>query len=361
MRQKQVTTYLQCRKSFFGRIRYFFKGSKKKNYQKEEIILNKKIKHESHKEEFIYDNKEYYTIEDLVDITKVLERTISKIKNTKLDITAMEASIERLDKRIANAKSYIDEIEEHKKSIFEFWKFVSKDEVPGLNEPEQEEIVNRQIEKTFDYDEDLEEIGKKLDKKNRDELSKEECDSLFIANTDVLEDINILKDNENADFSNHIDLIKKEALQEEVLFANEEFNIFGSMTEDKTKLNTLGNTKHREIKKSKFRILEINKQTSNEEYIKNLKEITNYLDSAIGKAKFGMKLNVFCASNAVLTGQKFNIFYIKPEDALETLKDCEKINLYKIKLNEKTKVIALTNIVYYDNTNKTLPVRNEYI
>lgn len=74
------------------------------------------------------DNKEYYTIEDLIDITKVLDRTQNQIKDAKQDIKALENSIQRLDKKIKNAKSYIDEIDEHKKSIFEFWKFVDKDE-----------------------------------------------------------------------------------------------------------------------------------------------------------------------------------------------------------------------------------------
>jgi len=52
-----------------------------------------------------------------------------------------------------------------------------------------------------------------------------------------------------------------------MLFSSEDFDIFGGMTEDKTKINTLGNTKHREIKKSKFRLLEINKNTTNEQYV----------------------------------------------------------------------------------------------
>ncbi len=163
IRQKQVTTYLECKKSFFGRIRYFFKG-KVKPKEKPEIIMPKKYKEEINKEELIYDNKEYYTIEDLIGITKVVERTETQIKNTKLDIKALEASIERLTRKIKNAKNYIDEIEEHKKSIFEFWKFVNKDNALGLNEPEKvEESKPRQIEKAFDYEEDIEEIGKKLD------------------------------------------------------------------------------------------------------------------------------------------------------------------------------------------------------
>ncbi len=127
IRQKQVTTYLACKKSFFGRIRYFFRGNKKMK-EKEEIILPKKrYENEEDKENLIYDDKEYYTIEDLVDVTKVLERTQSQIRNTTLDIKALEGTLERLAKKIENAKSYIEEIEEHKKSIFEFWKFVNKD------------------------------------------------------------------------------------------------------------------------------------------------------------------------------------------------------------------------------------------
>lgn len=128
IRQKQVATYLECKKSFFGKIRYYLTGKKKiKNKENEEIIFEKTAKRTENREELVYDNKEYYTVEDLVDITKILERTESQIRSTSLDIKALEATIERLTKRIENAKSYIDEIEEHKKSIFEFWKFVGKD------------------------------------------------------------------------------------------------------------------------------------------------------------------------------------------------------------------------------------------
>ena len=269
IRQKQVSVYLECKKSFFGKIRYFLKGSKKlKDLKDTNLVTNKKVSEKSNKEELIYDNKEYYTIEDLIDITKVLERTENQIKNANLDIKALENSIQRLDKKIANAKSYIEEIEEHKKSIFEFWKFVNKDNLLGLNEGETEEKAQKQIEKTFDYEEDLGEFGKKQDKKNRQSYLKEERDSIFLASTEVLDDVNTFKNNEKTNFEKRIEELKEEALQQEMLFASEEFDIFGGITEDKTKINTLGNTKHREIKKSKFRLLEINKNTENNNYIK---------------------------------------------------------------------------------------------
>lgn len=134
MRQKQVAIYLECKKSFFGKIKYYFTG--KKEIRKLKGTKNSKettniegTKEEKEKPEIILDTKEYYTIEDLISITKILDRIEIDTRNVKQDIKALEMSIERLSKRAENAKKYIEEIEEHKKSIFEFWKFVNKDQV----------------------------------------------------------------------------------------------------------------------------------------------------------------------------------------------------------------------------------------
>ncbi len=128
MRQKQITMYLECKKSFFGKIRYFFKGKKYYEKQKKKREIDD-VKDVEKKEalEIINNTKEYYTIEDLADITRILDRIGLQIKNTNMDIKAYEETIERLTKKINNARRYIEEIEEHKKSIFEFWSFVNKD------------------------------------------------------------------------------------------------------------------------------------------------------------------------------------------------------------------------------------------
>lgn len=127
MRQKQVAIYLECRKSFFGKIRYYFKGKKEDNRikRKREVPIEKAEKQEV--QEIVYDTKEYYTIEDLVDMTKILDRIETQIKNTNMDMKALEDTIDRFTKKIDNARRYIEEIEEHKKSIFEFWSFVNQD------------------------------------------------------------------------------------------------------------------------------------------------------------------------------------------------------------------------------------------
>ena len=195
-----------------------------------------------------------------------------------------------------------------------------------------------------------------MDKTNREKLSKEDFDNVYISETNILEDINLLRNEEKTDFDKSIENIKQEALKTEMLFSSEDFDIFGAISEDKTKINTLGNTKHREIKKSKFRILDITKNTQNEQYVKRLREIIKGLDRALDKASFGYNLNAYCASSYPLDTKNYNILYINPTNALEELKNSDKINLFNIRLNEKTKAIPLTNIIYYDNTNRTLPL-----
>ena len=51
----------------------------------------------------------------------------------------------------------------------------------------------------------------------------------------------------------------------------------------------------------------------------------------------------------------FAIFSIDPT---EEIKRCEegKVNVYKIVINEETKYIPLTNIIYFTNLNQTLPL-----
>ena len=130
IRQKQIAMYLECRKSFFGRIRYYFKKKKDIKESKEDKEQVQKSEEENvDSEQLIYETREYYTIENLIDITKILDRIENQIKNVTLDINALERSVDRLTRKNQNAKNYIDTIEEHKKSIFEFWNFVNKDNV----------------------------------------------------------------------------------------------------------------------------------------------------------------------------------------------------------------------------------------
>ena len=118
------------------------------------------------------------------------------MKNLLMDINALKLKTKNMAKKIENASKYIEEIDSHKKSIFEFWKYSNKDEMEVLPEGEQEEVnVIKKIEKTFNYEEDLEEFGKKIDKMQRRNLDREDTDSVFIATTNLINTLNKIKTN----------------------------------------------------------------------------------------------------------------------------------------------------------------------
>ena len=78
-KEKQISTFLECKKSFFGKFKYYFKYSKKNNknkVKKEENIDESKIEiHHEENEELPKKKrkKQNYTIEELVELYKVIE------------------------------------------------------------------------------------------------------------------------------------------------------------------------------------------------------------------------------------------------------------------------------------------------
>ena len=206
-KEKQISTFLECKKSFFGKVKYFFKYSKKSNkkvkeieeQENEELEENNqeelpKAVQEAKKEKKKIPIKKVYTLEELIENYKELEKLETEMKNLLMDVNALKLKNKNMEKKIQNAAKFIEEIDSHKKSIFEFWKYSNKDEMAVLPEGELEEVnVIKRIEKTFDYEEDFEELGKKLDRMQRKNLSKEELDGTFIATTNVIEILNKIK------------------------------------------------------------------------------------------------------------------------------------------------------------------------
>ena len=138
--------------------------------------------------------KENYSIEDLTTICYQLDKLLKEHSNVILDINALEIKNKVMAKKVENVTLYIEEIENHKKSIFEFWKFATKDEQSMLEEGTEVVDSNlKKIKRTFNYIFDLEDLGIKEDKLQRQELSKEQQDSIYIASTEVLKAINIIK------------------------------------------------------------------------------------------------------------------------------------------------------------------------
>lgn len=357
LKQNQVATYLKCRKSFFGKVRYFFKGKLKEEIKKSELPEAKiEIDEDDIKQEY---EKDFYTIDDLIRVCRELNEILANVKNIRMDKRALEIKTNQLKVKINNATKFIQEIDSHKKSIFEFWKFANKDnglalESGSIEEKSTEKKISE--EPYFDYVEDKEEIGIKIDEKQRKLLSKEETDIIYLVRAKLLNAINAIKTGIQYNFTAELETIKNDLRSLELLFANGEYDIFGNSTEDKTKINVIGNKKHREKKKDEYRILDVNKDTDTIEFVSKLHGIVKILDKILEKNTLGITLNVYQASDKSLNTDEYEIFNINPENALNKRNNKTKINLYSIHLKSTTPAIGLSNIIYYDNLNKTLPL-----
>ena len=214
IKQRQIATFLECKKTFFGKIKYYF-SNRKKELKPVNSSKNKKetLKEEYKKQETILEeNKKLYTIEDLIEVCTKLDGRKKMVKNLKLDQKALELKKVNLERKIKNANIYLNEIDLHKKSIFEFWKFTNKDELPSLNEGEKEENKEKEkIGKSFDYETDIEELGKQVDELQRRKFSKNETDGIF-AIKQVLTTSQILNNTESKDLNQE----QKQILEQEL-------------------------------------------------------------------------------------------------------------------------------------------------
>ncbi len=370
LKQRQIATFLECKKTFLGKLKYYFGGRKSKNKSEVFKVKPKEEKKENKievKEEQII-KKEQYTIEDLIGICGKLDKENQEIKNLKLDIKALELKAINMKSKIKNANIYINEIEMHKRSIFEFWKFSNKDELPSLNEGEEEgEKLKEKIGKKFSFEEDIEEFGQKMDELQRRKLSKNETDAVF-STKQVLETIKILnKKNSNDLNKEDMAIIEKQLNKLEHDFENnievinvKDFDIFGGMSEDKTKIKEIKNKKHREIEKDKYKILNISSNTELSIYIDNLRKYINLIKESLQKISTPIELPIYLAKNDEIDLNGFNIFNLNPkEEIYSKIKENEGIKnifLYKINMKENSSMLFFTNIMFYDNFNKTLPI-----
>ena len=354
-KEKQISTFLECKKTFFGRVKYFFKY-KKVNLTKQEEKAEKKQDIKVIRLNKYGEVKRNYTLEELLEINKQIDKEEIKVKNLNLDIKAIKQRIKNLESKVKNAILYIEEIDKHKKSIFEFWRFTNKDKQEELPEGIVEDKKVDALKKVFDYELDFEDLAINLDRTQRELLSKQELDSIYLTTTEILNDINIVAQGEEIS-NERVEELKYKAMQENSLTDKDSFDIFGGISYD-NKLKSLANQKHRETAKDLFNILDIRKDTTTTEYTEIINNIIKSLKSAFEKITIPIDLPVYKSDLGVNIKNQYNIFNITATQALNELlkKDTKEINLYKINLKEKTKGLALTNSVYYDNTNKTLPL-----
>ena len=364
-KEKQISTFLECKKSFFGKVKYYFKLGKnskrklKKDNKEEEVVEAQNFESHSNVKEKVRIEYRNYTLDELVESYKEVENLENHKKNIIMDINALKLKNKNLKKKIENATLYIDEINEHKKSIFEFWKYSNKDEVAALEEGEQEEINVTKLEKTFNYDDDFENFGQKVDKLQRTKFTDSELDSVFLTTTDIMNLINrtYKKQAESKEFIQKLRRLKNgKRLEDE----DNDFDIFGKLSSDNTKEKTLKNKTHRETLRNKYRILNIKEDMKAVDLKKALIEVVKNLKKALKKNSLDEDLYVYKATSNEIDFNEMQLFSLNEERELDKYinnKDViDDFYLYRIKLNKGTNFIGLSNIIYYNNKNMTLPV-----
>ena len=364
-KEKQISTFLECKKTFFGKVKYFFKysGKKaKKSDEKSNVIKEKKT--EKAKIEEIDENlKAQYTLDEVLEKGKIATQKENELKNTKMDINALKLKNVNLVKKIENATAFIEEIDSHKKSIFEFWKYSNKDEVQALEEGEEEPINVKPHAKIFDFEEDFDEFGEKIDEIQRKIFTKEELDSIYLTTTDQLNVMNKIKTGSTLNKELEADLkkIKKDLQEEKDVTEEEAIDIFGGLSEDTRKVTKLANKSHREQPKNKYSILRVSKTLKTVEYKAALENVINIIKMAITKNKLGQNISAYkwTEEDVNIDTNEFNIFNLNVEKEIEkALTDTEsgKVNLYKMNFEKDVNAVAFSNCVYFDNQNKTLPI-----
>lgn len=361
VKEKQIVTFLECKRTFLGKVSYFFKSKKKKKQEEKQEV--KKVEEGTVKLEKIgLEEKKFYTIEDLLKVCTILEEKEKEYKNKQMDIKALENKKENLERKIQNATLYINEIESHKKSIFDFWKFTNKDELPLLLQGEegQEKETKQKIKKSFSYEEDIEEVGKKIDQKQRSLFSEKECDAIFAIYQDI-EAFNIeRKEKKLKKDEKYLEKSLKEKQEEyernfEAL-QEKDFDIFGSVIEDKTKIKVLKNQKHREIERDPYKILDIHPSTKIEEYQDTIHHYQKILEKADGKMTSPYDIPIYLASKKTLECEEWIIMNMDPKKAIqkwEKKENCFVLN--RINVKENMPAIFYSNIMFYGNLNQTLP------
>ena len=370
-KQREISTYLECKKTFIGKVKYFFKTAKttkkskddqskkvKVTEQETSKVINVEPMNESLK------NKKYYTIEDLVTIYSLLEKGERNYKNLNQDLKALRLKLENIVSKVKNANLYIEEIDKHRKSIFDFWKFSNKDEKLGLemgNENEKEENKNT-LKKYFDYKTDLEDLGAKVDTIQRKKLSREEMDALFVAKTEVLYLLNMLRENDlnKRALENTLQELKEEFNNNRLYIDSETFDIFGNVDDDSRKVKYIGSRSHRENEKSKFKILNINKKIDVFDFTEKLQSIIGFLEGAIPKSKAEYDFSLYKVSQITekVKTKSFDVYNLNVEKALEEYDDDGEgaLNLIKLNFKEGLPLLYYSNIIFYDNNNQTLPI-----
>lgn len=344
-KQKQIVTFLQCKKTFLGRFKYFFKSNKKNKrinrlpqVQKVEVIADDVIKE-------IYESKDFYYIEDLLAICNILSKYIKNFDTKKQELKVTIEKIEILKQKIKNADLFISEIESHKHSIFEFWKFTNKDVPNELTEAEKNHVPEEEKkEKEFVFMQDIEKLENQMDNIQIDKLSKNEMDAIFVAK-DYINIINVLCKKElEQDDENYINKILEE---EKENYVREKSNKNIIYYDAKQNVNVHIKEEKQDVRKDKYEILNYDSNMNTQNFKEEIIKTKKILEKAYNKISIPYNIPVY----SVLKNNQMHEWSLTNLDLQEEIKNEKATNVDIIKYNvpKGSSALFYTNHVMYCN------------
>ena len=89
--------------------------------------------------------------------------------------------------------------------------------------------------------------------------------------------------------------------------------------------------------------------------VKAKKKYIEEIQKALETNTASVSMPIYKVTEQKLEEKNFEIFNINIENTIEKNQE-DKLNLYKINIKEMDNIVYLTNIVYYNNNNETLPL-----
>ena len=133
----------------------------------------------------------------------------------------------------------------------------------------------------------------------------------------------------------------------------------GGLSDDRTKIRNIANKHHREMERNKLQVLDVNRMTE-QQFSKELSLISENIINAVKKVTSPFDLSIYKVSteDIILNEDFFEVCSLDPVNCMEeNSKSAEKqIYLHKLNIKENMPMLFYTNIIFYDNTNQTLPV-----
>ena len=418
--QNEIVRYLNIKDTFFGKFKYFLESNNilkrmfKENSEKYNISAEEKYRlSESEKEKVInkineeinieikktnkdlnveniqdLKTKQDITVEDIIKTYDIYISIYDKTIDLINDINAGKLFLINIDRKISNAKKYLKEIEFSKRSIFSFWKFTNKDNIKELSEPEEIKLphekteeernkieVEDKKEKIFNYEIDFLNFSENVDTIQRKKLTNEEISSIYAAKY-LIKEINLLNDLEHLSDedeenknkkTNILELLEKSLENLKKEFKNKEeyidasYDIFGKAEKAET-VRYMKDKSFREKDRNIYESIHFNKNMNVDEYIERLKDIENILKKAFLKITADQKISLYALEDLENEPEKdkYKMFNL---DIVSELKDYsgnkDKLKLIKLNIRKDVSLLYYTNIVFYMNNNKTLPLGME--